>query len=85
MESLSAPGRKGLIYLGRDAAPITLGTVITDGPTASVHCNTSGTAILTFASGRRATIAMAEGARYDYAILKAETAGGTDPELVALF
>ena len=84
-QDFRSSGRRNLIYTGQDARPITLGTIIPEGPCAAVHCNASGTAVCTFPSGRKVTLFFAEGAAYDYSILLAETAGGTDPTLVAIF
>jgi hypothetical protein len=77
-------GRHGMPNSGTGCAPIVLGTV-SDTPTRAIHCNAGGTAILTFADGSKAPFTLAEGGLYDFAITKAATAGGTDPELVAIY
>jgi hypothetical protein len=77
-------GRHGMPDSGTGCAPIVLGQTI-DTPTRAIHCNTGGTAILTFEDGSSGTFTLLDGVLYSYAIVQAATAGGTNPVLVAIF
>ena len=71
-------------YSGTGAKVITLGTELAN-PSMAIHCNTSGTAICHFLNGTSATLSFVEGGCYGYQIRLAESAGGTDADLIAIF
>lgn len=83
-QDFSRPSAKRKTYSGTGARAITLGTALSK-PSTAIHCNSSGEAICHFLDGSKATLIFAEGGCYDYQIRLAVTAGGTDPDLVAIF
>jgi hypothetical protein len=72
------------MYAGTGARPITLGTVLPE-PSNAIHCNANGTAICHFVDGSKATLTFTAGGVYSYRLKLAETAGGTNPTLIAIF